>query len=226
MLIWKKNFWTTTDRFRGDFGSASDAPLAALVNVVLDLKAGDFEILPALLALYFCCLILSFSLLAVKFLIWFCFFWTLSLFFIASAWYFSICLCLYLFCFSAFVRGMSMLSNWMNHEIMLYNKIPEVSKNYFNKGGIKSLKISMSKRNIAQKKNTNITSSKKTQQTTRYWQFPFVLAAKWTVRKYNMWSPPYSFASIPNVMFLMRSKAEGSLFLPQLTSSRILQFGP
>ena len=47
----------------------------------------------------------------------------------------------------------------MNHEIMLYNKILEVSKNYLSKGGVISLKISISKRNIAQKHNTNITQA-------------------------------------------------------------------
>ena len=49
----------------------------------------------------------------------------------------------------------------MNHEIMLHNKILEVSKNYFNKGDIKSLKISMSKRNIAQKQDANITQAQR-----------------------------------------------------------------
>ena len=47
----------------------------------------------------------------------------------------------------------------MSHEIMLYNKILEVSKNYFKKGSIKSLKINTSKRNIAQKQNTDTTQA-------------------------------------------------------------------
>ena len=102
MLVCNKSFWTTIDHFRGDFGSA-DARLTSLVSVVLDLKAGDFEILPALLALYFCCLILSFSLLTVKFFYRFCFFRVLPLFSIVSAPCFSISFCLYLFCFSAFL---------------------------------------------------------------------------------------------------------------------------
>ena len=111
MLVCNKCFWTAIDHFRGDFGNTSGARLTAMVNVVLDLKAGDFEILPALLALYFCCLILSFSLLVFKFSSRFYFFRALYLFLIASAPCFSISLCLYLFCLSAFVSGMSMLSN-------------------------------------------------------------------------------------------------------------------
>ena len=49
----------------------------------------------------------------------------------------------------------------MNNEIMLYNKILEVSKNYFYEGGIKSLKMNMSKRDIAQKQNTNIAKAQR-----------------------------------------------------------------
>ena len=45
----------------------------------------------------------------------------------------------------------------MNNEIILL----EVSKNYFYEGGIKSLKMSLSKRDIAQKQNTNITQAQR-----------------------------------------------------------------